>query len=1022
MAEGKPDIVRAVADAQKTELFGIDEATIQTDPAFNDPYKNNHKSSVNIAVFLGPIWVEEAAGFEIQESNSKQPIYNYAAPYHSGVAEGKYLAKGNLYIYETKTQAFLSLIAKYKTLVDQDRLDEVRVREIVAERANLFRANIEASILSRFSAGEVASGQLQKFTLAALERINSEVITGKDWNIPKLVVVSGDAIDKEPLVDVFEDVTFTSASKSTVSDGATQVQVYGWFAKKRPTKEPKIQLAESDKWLLDLDLTVKNFCNKILNRIKKNIGVSIQTTSSGLSHNPNNIMYSGTYPDAICSWGPKFCVRDYKVIQYGAPETLNETVDMVLYRIEDVPTSTGGTNTVGDNVQPTRTLYIDEAAQPKIGTVIPGAWNYFYPDMDYLLTFITASGRTLPTSRAFSFSWFFPPPAVDPRSAYIYKEEERHMVSGSMLTAAWFSTAFLTSRDRKKATVVTRQPVRDYAYLSNPFVKKDGDKPVLRGRKPIPMQIVRHARAAGFDPFPLATDEGMEITSAGTRQSTADASLREKWLWFTPDGFTLTALLSLGGISEIFTKALEAITLGILGNIDKVNKESVDISSIFFNDEFKANAIGVQVFGVSTPTKNISALDFLNPDPTGLFADPQTECLHEGFRYVWSITGLNSLPTAGTPDAGGRLEFAHCWDKDVLIGLMQKERLPAILVRVCSGNPEIPNDVITKDKYADIKKTAFDLNENVAASTHVPSAMAEHNISIRCDRNYFAFPKRPPWSWLDTASVQLATITLENQLWMNTLMASNLQPAWRRTAELDAQLNRSGAAAAGATFLRYAVIEPLRTTVNLVEGTYGVFTSLPLISQVLDVFSAGGIDFAGIFRDSTIVEATKVPVVSMYADSERYVVLLSQLADIVSEQIRNALLDPTLAKKIDMASQFKDNTKDFTGAVRDKTHTYLYSEMYKVFDVNINSTGVDNWAIQKVPGDTLTIFGSSLKPKDEESSSNLASRLGTRSIDALFLTRSGTRPSPLILDAIGRKLKVEDEPLAGNLKGIKVAT
>lgn len=353
---------------------------------------------------------------------------------------------------------------------------------------------------------------------------------------------------------------------------------------------------------------------------------------------------------------------------------------------------------------------------------------------------------------------------------------------------------------------------------------------------------------------------------------------------------------------------------------------------------------------------------------------------------------------------------------------MQKERRPAILVRVCSGNPEIPSTVIGKDKYRDIKSTAFDLNENIAASMHVPSALVEHNISIRCDRSYFNFPRREPWNWLDTASIGLAKITLQNQLWMNTLMVNNLQPSWRRTAELDAEVNRRSIAAGGATFLRYAVIEPLRTTVNLVEGTYGVFTSLPLISDVLDVFSSAGIDFAGIFRDSTIVETEKVPVVSLYADSERYIVLLSQLSELVSDQIREALLDPELQKKVDMGAQFRNNTKDFTGIVREKTHSYLSSEMYKVFGVNIFGPAQENWQIQNMPGDLLTLFGTSIgESRDEETNTALVSRLGTKSHEALFLTRTGTRPSPLILDAVGRKISVGGEPKPENLKGISVA-
>lgn len=1066
----KLDSVRTnINSVLKTNEFGVEDTVQTEDPTMKDNYKSDHKSSVRCTVFFGPIWIAEIVGVEHREENSKTPVYHYASSYFSDVLDGKYIVRGNLYMYETKTNELQATIAKYKQMLKQEKYSRDLIKDIVSQRNNLFQADLNTRLITKYGVDRAAA-----IVTDALKRINSELITGRDWDVPKLIIVSGDISDPSPAIDVFDDITFDTSSKAILADGATQIRVISWFGKKRAIRDTPEKLTSKGKFRIDFDATVRNYMDTFFKTLRNSFfRTTIRELPLPVGLTPNNLGYIGNLPAAIAGWGPDLCVTPVKIEQFGLSANMDFQYDISIYNEEEGVNR--ATEILKENLEFQYRPYTYSTKKGR--SVLANPWRYFFPDPDYLLQTTHFISRALPTHRALSYSWIIPPPAIpgavpeDPKpgqaprtdllgnilladSDYTYREEDAHAVTGSTLTAAFF-TISMHSDWEELGTTYVRAPVRGFTYYPPValFEKKVGktnevsiadfapivsaDLFAVMNKKAIPGDLTPENSTylrAGKEPSgtPIADailDEKGKLISNNNAVNVSPLNntqvsepingiVADEWFVLAPTigvvGKIATLLdlaLSLGGTVEN-PVTTEDLTLGIIGNVDKVNQYEIDLQYGFGTYPFGVGVdnISVQVFPLATPSSFVSGETLLGTLSLGFGSHARvsralaaqylvnSDCLkQDSINYIFSLTGFDS------PGPEKKLNFSATWSKKVIQKAFTQNKAPLMLVRILSARPKAPFE-------KGVGTQAINMPSYVSAVTTVPSSKVSYTALIRCDRSYVAFDQRWPQDIFNSMARISATAGMDT---FKPAMARSIQLFTGSvrimkhhdilTGLLAAGGGGLGAVTSAAFGLGISTVTTSIKTVGILgsgildsaEGIWNVAIHLPVISFAVETLDTLGIGLAEIFQDSYIQRGDSPVIMNLlrtaaYSQGARYILIKDKLTEIMAKDIFDSLTN-LINEDTQGIYEGDEILKDASlsrasGKLYSRIDTQLVSSLNRYFSDN-------EWSVTRLYGESLDRLIGSIDKQSFESFN-----IGSQTSDVYIVTKRGPKPSAFVLD------------------------
>ena len=924
-------------DIDASNLFNIDGDSLDPTVKLLTTYPDKHKSSTQVIVMFGDVWVKESAGIEIREINTKVPSFHYSNPHHSGMLKGKTHIEGTLYVYETKTQELLATIAKYKLLLERDNYNEKRIEDIVNSRDSLLTADITSTLITNL--GKTQAGIL---TNKALKLLDGDLLSNSDLVIPKLIVVSGNIDDPNPLIDVYEDVEFNKTTKSVVIDGTTQIRAFTFIGKKRPLRDKPLELIPTEKYILDLPKTITSVVDNFLVEIKKHLNIMINSSELPIQINTNSIMFSGTIPPAITSWGTDLCLSSIKFTQTGIPHLLKFKYTAHAYRDEYI----------GVNATDLETKLTDKIKRRTISKEINasyyGGWKHLYPDLDYLEYNIDIIARTVPTNKSFAFSWILPPPGIPTTDPYTYMEEDRNRVTGSVLSYAFMNASFIQDYIQSKEDITkipykyTRVPIRSLTYVPRSDHRKlesakenvkEEDSVALQSYRPLHLLQIKDLYDLNVDVDKLSKELYQRINSnANSTKEPIDGIYNfEQWYKYEVGGlfmYNILRIIHLPSIGSGIDSILQGLGLqdpgssfwhdtfdDMLPNLDKLNFYEDPLPN--FPPTSTTAYLNVQVYslGIEGRIDNIESTPVLGglfSSFLSLFTAPyeqvtswftnntidrndakvllaKADCAKTGIKYIWDIKNIGK----GTE----KFSIGISWITDVIRDLANRGRTPTVLVRVLSHEPEIvlPKGGNTKDNK--ITKLYLQKHEFISASSHIASSQVEIDYTIRTDRAYYRNEDTVLVTW-PTSLLELSErsyINNTNRLvgdWAMSLRRSGTmgnvlnnidiiqtQNESNSSTSIDTSSARSIATTSVKSIYKYSM-EGLQMTLDSVSYAYNVFASLPIISQALSfVNNLTGIDLTTIFTKSLIYNSKDMwlKYLSAYITGYRYTLILDDM-------------------------------------------------------------------------------------------------------------------------------------------------
>ncbi len=1027
-----------VQSVMKTDAFDV-ESTVQNskDPTFHDPYKSNHKSSIKCSIFFGPIWISEIVGVEHREENSKTPVYHYASEYFDDVLDGKYIVRGNLYIFETKTNEILGTIAKYKELLRREKYSKDLIKDIVSQRNNLLAADINVRLISKYGPQEAA-----KIVNQALKRVNSEIITGRDWDLPRLVIVSGDITDPEPAIDVFEDVTFDTSSKAILADGATQIKVISWFGRRRPFRDTPESASLLGKKRIDFDATVRSYMDSFMTYVRNSFRVDIRDISIPVTLNPNNVGFMGSLPPAIAGWGPEMCLTPVKVEQYGLPEIVSFNYDIHVYQTDSPAESADSI------IQENKPFEYREYKREQVPrrADLANLWRHWFPDPDFLVMNTAFISRALPTHRSLSYSWIIPTPAIpgavednpifsqnplgDPLVVknygdYTFREEDTHAVTGSTLMAAYMSIAMYRDYSEKTGGFI-RDPVRSMFYIPTPMIKaeksgSDSYKLLMRDYKFL--QQGDFLTSLSSDPKLSIPDDFLSGTplkntfdvlsfTDGKSEAIDVVSKYEAEVWFALAPLGLVD--SLTSFSSALSEFLENITLGILGNNDKVNQYDIDLQDEFGRVSYgrQIDAVGVQVFPIGVPKSKASiansalgslSLAFgshakLNRDLAANLLY-QCDCVKSTeIDYLYSLTGFDQT------GFDKKLLFSATWKKETLARLLREEKLPLLLVRVVSDRRGVPEGRIA-NSLRNI--------EYVSPVTTMPCSKAVYTAIVRCDRSMFSFDDRWPKDIFTvlsriSANAGMNFYRVETdkalRLFAGSLRAMKHEGVWRGFVDNVIGGGIGALQFGGAGLVTSAVGFSAKTigvfgsaVLDSVEGIWNVAIHLPIVNTAVDVLDSVGLDLTTLFQDTFILRGGQegFPNInllrtSVYNTGERYVLIKDELSKQLSRNITDDIRNLIASAPEDYEGDelLASGSFETGGRIFNRVDTQLVSALNRYFSS-------PDWTVDHIYGEDIDRLVGFVQSRPGES---LFTNAGSKTDQVYLVTRRSARPSAFVLD------------------------
>jgi hypothetical protein len=370
--------------------------------------------------------------------------------------------------------------------------------------------------------------------------------------------------------------------------------------------------------------------------------------------------------------------------------------------------------------------------------------------------------------------------------------------------------------------------------------------------------------------------------------------IADEWFILAPTigvGGIVGTLLDLA-LSFQNTVTTEDLTLGVIGNVDKVNQYDIDLQYGFGTYPFGVGVdnICVQVFPLATPSEFVTANTFLGSLSLAFGSHARvnralacsyfvnSDCLkQDSINYIYSLSGFDK---AG-PDK--KLSFSATWAKKTVEKSILAGKVPLMLVRVLSAKPESPFK--NEGTGASISFPTY-----VSPATTVPSSKVVYTSLVRCDRSYIAFDQRWPqdiFNAMARISSNAGMDTFKQEMAKCIQLFAGTMRVMKHHDIFTALTVNAPAGIIGVPFTLAAglAISTVATSVKTIgilgsgildsaEGIWNVAINLPVISFAVDTLNSLGFDLVDIFQDSYIQRGDSPVIINLlrtavYSQGER---------------------------------------------------------------------------------------------------------------------------------------------------------
>lgn len=204
-----------------------------------DQYSRGYRTGVSVALFIGPIWIEEALSVTKSSGSRDIPLYSYSGVYFDRTAVGRYLVEGNIVVAYTKPDYLLEIIteAQKLSMLDGD------LEQLISSRRSLFMNTISSRLLDAGrtldDAMEVASNYVTHISREAelmSVPIDATGRRGRTFNPQsfELTIIKGTPGEHDLGVDIYQNVKIIGHAENSANDDSPQIEVYSFIAQRKP--------------------------------------------------------------------------------------------------------------------------------------------------------------------------------------------------------------------------------------------------------------------------------------------------------------------------------------------------------------------------------------------------------------------------------------------------------------------------------------------------------------------------------------------------------------------------------------------------------------------------------------------------------------------------------------------------------------------------------------------------------------------------------------------------------------------
>lgn len=262
--------------------------TIQ-DPVSYDIYDQGYKTGSQAYIFLGPIWIEEAVYFQIENQISKSPIYGYNDVKLTRFMQGRFITQGSLGINYVESNYLLKII---KEVLRRSSTEE-NIEQLIKARASIFKTRLRQRAADLYQNEGVLSDYAKSLTdidryadrickEAELASYTDNILDPASF---ELTIIYGDLYSSEQSIEIYEGVQITGSGKRSANDDEINVEVYHWGS--RGLKElQKDKVVSSEKYTFsktNLMVMAQEVISKLADNLMESPDIAVSSSSKRTS-------------------------------------------------------------------------------------------------------------------------------------------------------------------------------------------------------------------------------------------------------------------------------------------------------------------------------------------------------------------------------------------------------------------------------------------------------------------------------------------------------------------------------------------------------------------------------------------------------------------------------------------------------------------------------------------------------------------------------------------------------------------
>lgn len=249
-----------------------------------DIYDKGYKSGSQAFIFLGPIWIEEAAFFQIDRSNTKKPVYGYNEVKYDRLLQGRYLVQGTLGINYVEANYLTRTIKK----VQEQSVMRGTLQDLIVNQKSLFLDRMQKSkamqqMVSDLSVDVEGLQNIEKFVKRICNEAELASSTGNllDPNTFEITFIFGDLYDTTQSIEIYEGVQISSSGIRTGNDDEVTIEIYNWTARGMKEAETK---EEQDKYKYTLNKAnllamAKEVSDQLVDKILEEVTIDVHANN-----------------------------------------------------------------------------------------------------------------------------------------------------------------------------------------------------------------------------------------------------------------------------------------------------------------------------------------------------------------------------------------------------------------------------------------------------------------------------------------------------------------------------------------------------------------------------------------------------------------------------------------------------------------------------------------------------------------------------------------------------------------------